>query len=307
VVALPVPAHGGGRARAQSQVAHAADPGRPARRLTAVGDAEGVAPAQAVTALQQPRPLRRASFAWLAVKVSPALESFAFLARGLELGAPPVEAGCAQHELGPLLAVVLGPVAGTPPPDATEQLYRRAADARGVTLEQWQRWCESRRTPELLEDVTALLHTGSCAERPGLISCTCGPTGVGTHRRLRAMPPGGGPIPTLTPDPSAETDPWHDALVDFVARFRGRGTSRRSQFNHESDTSVRDRRQLMSHLELLASTFAGPRRIDRMAGLASVDWTPRIRATRAWQRRDRATGTESAREELLARLVGVIK
>jgi hypothetical protein len=272
-----------------------------------VGDAEGVAPAQAVTARQQPRPLRRASFAWLAVKVSPALESFAFLARGLELGAPPVEAGCAQHELGPLLAVVLGPVAGTPPPDATEQLYRRAADARGVTLEQWQRWCESRRTPELLEDVTALLHTGSCAERPGLISCTCGPTGVGTHRRLRAMPPGGGPIPTLTPDPSAETDPWHDALVDFVARFRGRGTSRRSPFNHEGDTSVRDRRQLMSHLELLASTFAGPRRIDRMAGLASVAWTPRIRATRAWQRRDRATGTEFAREELLARLVAVTK
>ena len=110
---------------------------------------------------------------------------------------------------------------------------------------------------ELLEDVTALLHTGSCAERPGLISCTCGRTGVGTHRRLRAMPPGGGPIPTLTPDPSAETDPWHDALVDFVARFRGRGTSRRSPFNHEGDTSVRDRRQLMSHLELLASTFAG--------------------------------------------------
>lgn len=306
MVALPVPAHGGVRARAQSQVAHTAATDRPARRLTAVADAEVMAPARAVTALP-PRPLRRASLAWLAVKVSPALESFAFLARGLELGAPPAEAGCAQHELGPLLAVVLGPVAGTPPPDATEQLYRRAADARGVTLEQWQRWCESRRTPELLEDVTALLHTGSCAERPGLITCTCGLTGVGTHRRLRAMPPGGGPIPTLTPDPSAETDPWHDALVDFVARFRGRGTSRRSQFNHESDTSVRDRRQLLSHLELLASTFAGPRRIDRMAGLASVDWTPRIRATRAWQRRDRATGTEFAREELLARLVAVIK
>lgn len=86
VVARPVPTHDGARSRAQSQAVHpvapAAVPGRRTRRLAAVGDAEG--PVPAVAAHEGLRPLGRASLAWLAVKVSPALESFAFLARGVD-------------------------------------------------------------------------------------------------------------------------------------------------------------------------------------------------------------------------------
>lgn len=256
-----------------------------------------------------PDPLRRAARAWLAVQVSPVLSTLAFLARGLELGAPPRGAGCPQHLLGPLLGVVVGPVAGGMPRDATEELFPRAAHARGVELDQWHEWRASRRSPHLLEDLTALLHTGTCAEGPGQLTCTCAVSGLrghAIHRRLRPMPPDHGAVPALTPDPSGQIDPWHEALVEFVGRFRGRGTEPRSRFSSEGGPTVHERRQLLGHLELLANAFAGPRRIDRMAGLAEVCWQPGIRITRNWQLRDRAAGTQQVRNELVDRMAAAV-
>jgi hypothetical protein len=257
-----------------------------------------------------PDPLRRATRAWLAVQVSPVLSTIAFLARGLELGAPPRGAGCPQHLLGPLLGVVVGPVAGGMPRDATEELYPRAAMSRGIELEQWHEWRAARRSPSLLEDLTALLHTGTCAEGPGQLTCTCAVSGLRghpIHRRLRPMPDGHGAVPALTPDPSGQVDPWHEALVEFVGRFRGRGTEPRSRFSSEGGPTVHERRQLLGHLELLASAFAGPRRIDRMAGLAEVTWQPGIRITRNWQLRERAAGTTRVRDELLERMAAAVR
>ncbi|HEX6886458.1 MAG TPA: hypothetical protein VF143_00005, partial [Candidatus Nanopelagicales bacterium] len=110
-------------------------PGRPALALVGA-PTRSYAPASASGAPAAPAappgydPLRRAADAWLALQVSPVLSTFAFLARGLEQGAPPRGAGCAQHLLGPLLGVVVGPVAGQLPKDATEELFQRAAHSR---------------------------------------------------------------------------------------------------------------------------------------------------------------------------------
>jgi hypothetical protein len=120
------------------------------------------------------------------------------------------------------------------------------------------------------------------------------------------MPPGHGAVPALTPDPSGQIDPWHESLVEFVGRFRGRGTEPRSRFSSEGGPTVHERRQLLGHLELLANAFAGPRRIDRMAGLGGVGWQPGIRITRNWQLRDRAAGTQQVRDELLDRMARAV-
>ncbi|HEX6887922.1 MAG TPA: hypothetical protein VF143_07435 [Candidatus Nanopelagicales bacterium] len=290
-------------------------PGRPALALVGA-PARSYAPAPASGAPAAPAappgydPLRRAADAWLALQVSPVLSTFAFLARGLEQGAPPRGAGCAQHLLGPLLGVVVGPVAGQLPKDATEELFQRAAHSRGVDPAQWAQWRAARSSAQLLEDLTTLLHSGSCAEGPGLLTCTCAVSGLRKHpitRRLRPMPEGLGAIPALTPDPTGQIDPWHEALVEFVGRFRGRGTEPRSRFSSEGGPSVHERRQLHGHLALLASTFAGPRRADRMAGLGRVPWQPGIRITRAWQLRDCAASTEQGRDELLDRMIAALR
>ena len=252
-------------------------------------------------------PLVRASRAWTALKVSPVLESLAFLARGVECGHPPNAAACAQHVLGPLVGTVIGPVGGLLPRDSVEELFQRAAAERGVTTEEWLQWRRSRFTPHLLEDVTLLAHRGSCLTQSDVVRCTCGPRrGSGdapvADRSMPLPDPDLGPIPALTPDPTGRSDPWLETLVLLAAAHRGRGSPLCSKYSGSGPPAIRDMRVLASHLDRLAGAFAGPRRADRMAGRGRVQWDPAVRITRAWRMRDVAGGTDRARMELVERL-----
>lgn len=267
--------------------------------------------ATATVPVEPPAALVRASRAWTALKVSAVLESLAFLARGVERGRPPRGAACAEHTLGPLVGVIVGPVASRQPPDAVEELFPRASFERGVTREEWIEWQRARQTPHLLEDVTMLAQRGSCLDRSDVVRCTCEgarPHGapVPTDRWLRRLDPVLGPVPALTPDPSGRTDPWQDTLVLLASTFRGRGSPLSSKYAGSGPPTIKDVRTLAGHLERLAGAFAGPRRADRMAGLERVDWDPRLPMTQEWHDRDRAGGTDRAREELLERLLRAV-
>ena len=252
-------------------------------------------------------PLSRASQAWTALKVSPVLESLAFLARGVERGQPPRGAACAEHVLGPLVGAIVGPVGGLLPLDSVEELFQRAAMERGVTTQEWLQWRRSRFTAHLLEDVTMLAHGGSCLTRWDVVVCSCG-SGRGSgdpvafHRSMRLPGQVLGPVPALTPDPTGRSDPWEETLILLAATYRGRGSPLSSRYSGSGPPAVRDMRILGAHLDRLAGVFAGPRRTDRMAGLGRVEWQPALRITQAWRRRDVAGGTERARMELHERL-----
>ena len=258
-----------------------------------------------------PAPLVRASRAWMATKVSPVLESLAFLARGVECGRPPRGAACPQHVLGPLVATIVGPVCGLLPRDAVEELFPRASYVRGVTQGEWLEWRRVRVSAHLLEDVTMLAYRGSCVGRTDEARCTCSeepgsagpiPAHWGTHRVHPAL----GPVPALTPDASGRTDPWQDALVVLASRYRGRGSLLASKYSGSGPPSISDTRTLVAHLERLARAFAGPRRADRMTGLGRLDWNPPLSQSPAWRVRDRAGRTERGREELQSRLLGAV-
>lgn len=254
-----------------------------------------------------PSPLVRASNAWTALRVSPVLRSMAAIGRGVELGKAPRQAICARHHLGPLVASIVGPAAGPFPPDAAEEFNRRASDVSGVSRREWLTWARTRSTPELLEDVTALIHSGSCSEGADHLACRCpAPRARAVHPRVRRMPAEFGVVPVLIPDPSGRTDPWHEALVGFVATFRGRGTEPASRYSSQEAPSVNDRKCLYADLERLANAFAGPRRVDRMAGLRRVPWSPPGMRSPAWLMRERATATDQACDELLGRLAGAV-
>lgn len=256
----------------------------------------------------QPSPLLRASRAWTALKVSAVIESLAFLARGVDCGRPPRGAACPQHVLGPLVGTILGPVGGRLPQDCVEESFLRASHVRGVTREEWHEWRGSRFSPHLLEDVTMLAYRGSCAGRSDEVRCTCGGAAdvdqglAGTH----AFDPALGPVPALLPDVTGRTDPWQDALVVLVSKFRGRGTLLASKYAGSGPPSINEIRTVAAHLERLAGAYAGPRRADRMSGLGRVAWNPPLRQTRASVVRDRAGGTDSAREELVERLLRAV-
>jgi hypothetical protein len=112
----------------------------------------------------------------------------------------------------------------------------------------------------------------------------------------------GGPVPALTPDPTGQSDPWEDTLVLLAGTFRGRGSPLASKYAGSGPPTIKDMRTLAAHLERLAGAFAGPRRADRMAGLRRVEWDDALGLTYAWCVRDRATGTQEARDDLLHRL-----
>ena len=275
------------------------------REVACIHEATATAP------VEPPAALVRASRAWTALKVSAVLESLAFLARGVERGRPARGAACAEHTLGPLVGVIVGPVAGRLPRDAVEELFPRASVERGVTREEWIEWRRARYTPHLLEDVTMLAHRGSCRARGDVVRCTCEGTWphsapVPADQWVRRLDPVLGPVPALTPDPSGRTDPWQDTLVLLASTFRGRGSPLSSKYAGSGPPTIKDVRTLSGHLERLAGAFAGPRRADRMAGLERVDWDPRLPMTRAWHERDRAGSTDRAREELLGRLLGAV-
>lgn len=257
-----------------------------------------------------PTPLVRASRAWLAMKVSPVLESLAFLARGVECGRPPRGAACPRHVLGPLVGTIVGPVGGLLPRDAVEELFRRASDVRDVTQEEWLEWRRSRFSAHLLEDVTMLAYRGSCVGRTDEARCTCSeslsaaePLPIMWRTRVNPLL---GPVPALAPDTSGRTDPWQDALVELASRYRGRGSLTSSKYSGSGRPSISDTRMLVAHLERLASAYAGPRRADRMTGLGRLDWNPPLSQTRAWRLRDRAGRTEDSREELRGRLLAAV-
>ena len=256
-------------------------------------------------------PLVRASRAWTALKISTVLESLAFLARGVECGRPPRAAACPKHVLGPLAGTIIGPVGGPLPRDSVEELFRRAAVERRVTTGEWLQWREARLTPHLLEDVTMLAHRGSCLARSDVVRCTCGegrsreePVATDGARRLLVplLAPDLGPVPALTPDPTGQSDPWHDTLVLLASTFRGRGSPLSSKYSGSGPPTIKDVRTLAAHLDRLSGAFAGPRRADRMAGLGRVHWDPALHITQEWRVRDAAGGTEQARMELLERL-----
>jgi hypothetical protein len=243
------------------------------------------------------------------MKVSPVLESLAFLARGVESGRPPRGAACPVHVLGPLIGTVIGPAGGRLPWDAVEELFQRASDGRGVTLAEWSDWRRHRFSPFLLQDVTMLAYRGSCVGRSDEVRCRCesaaGDGGAPVFSAHRTHP-GLGPVPALTPDPTGRTDPWQDALVELAARFRGRGSPHASKFSGSGPPTVLDIRTLVGNLDRLAGAFAGPRRADRMGGLERLDWNPPLPLTAAWGVRDRAGGTDDGRAELLARLLHAV-
>ena len=211
------------------------------------------------------------------MKVSPVLESLAFLARGVESGRTPRGAACPEHVLGPLIGTVIGPVGGRLPWDTVEELFQRASDARGVTRAEWFEWRSSRFSPSLLEDVTMLAYRGSCVGPSDEVRCRCAPGPNGAEppaRSTHRLHPALGPVPALTPDPTGWTDPWQDTLVELAARFRGRGSPQVSKFAGSGPPSVSDVRTLMGNLNRLAGAYAGPRRADRMGGLERLDWIP---------------------------------
>jgi hypothetical protein len=252
-------------------------------------------------------PLVRASRAWTALKVSPVLESLAFLARGMERGQPPRAAACAEHVLGPLVGAIIGPVGGLLPQDSVEELFQRAAVERRVTTQEWLQWRRARFTAHLLEDVTMLAHRGSCLTRSDVVLCTCGGDrgegdAVAADRSMRLPGQDLGPVPALTPDPTGRSDPWEETLVLLASTFRGRGSPLSASCSGSRPPAIRDMRILGAHVDRLAGAFAGPRRTDRMSGLERVEWHPALRITQAWRMRDVAGGTERARMELLERL-----
>jgi hypothetical protein len=205
------------------------------------------------------------------------------------------------------MGTIVGPVGGLLPQDSVEELFQRAAVERGVTAREWLQWRQARFTPHLLEDVTMLAHRGSCLGRGDVVRCTCaGRQGsqdsIVADWSMRLPDPGLGPVPALTPDPTGQSDPWHDALVILASTFRGRGSPRSSKYSGSGPPVIRDMRILVAHLTRLAGAFAGPRRADRMAGLSRVEWDPALRMTRAWRTRDEAGGTDLARMELVERL-----
>lgn len=247
----------------------------------------------------------RASQAWVALKVSPVLASLAFLGRGIERGRPLRGAPCPMHMLGPLMGTVIGPAASPLARDAAEEFFMPAARLRKVTARDWGQWRTIRTRAQLLEDVTALAHHGTCAERTRSLRCSCRAQDavrmLGLGQFLR-VPPSGGVVPLLIPDPTGRTDPWHDTLVAYVSRFRGPGTFPDSKFAGQGEPSIAQVRTLQAHLEVLASAFAGPGRADRMVGLARVGWDPPLEVTANWRNRDRLADTTAARVELRGRL-----
>lgn len=254
-------------------------------------------------------PLVRASRAWSALRVSPALESLAFLAQGVARGRPPRGAACPEHVLGPLVGTVVGPVAGPTPRGVVEEVLRHSVEVRGVTRREWLEWQGARSTPQLLEDVTVLLYRGSCGEAGDSVRCTC----VSSEQRGAHEPPVDrftrhleavlGPVPALIPDPSGQTDPWQEALMVLASRFRGPGSPLCSKYAGTGPPTINDTRNLVAHLHRLAGAFAGPRRVDRMAGLGRVAWDPPVHVTRAWSLRDGAGGAPGAQHELFDQLL----
>lgn len=251
-------------------------------------------------------PLARASRAWSALRVSPVLESMAFLAQGVARGRPPRGAACPAHVLGPLIGTIIGPVAGALPRDAVEEVLRHAVDVRGVTRREWVDWQQARLSRQLLEDVTILLYRGSCGEPGDAVLCTCVASeerGTRTDQFTRRFEAVLGPVPALTPDPSGRTDPWQESLAVLASRFRGPGSPLSSKYSCSGPPSINETRTLVAHLHRLSGAFAGPRRADRMSGLARVAWDPPLRATRAWLRRDGAGRSHGARRALFDRLL----
>lgn len=254
-----------------------------------------------------PAPRVRASQAWSALKISPVLESVAFLAGGVDGGRPPPGAPCPEHVLGPLMGTFVGPVGGRLPWDAAEELHRRAVVERKVTKEEWFQWRRARFTPHLLEDVTMLAHGGSCLGPDDAVRCTCpeeesSGEPVGNSRQMLVSGPGLGPVPALTPDPSGRSDPWQDTLVLLASAFRGRGSPLAAKHAGAGSPTIRDMRTLGAHLQRLAGAFAGPRRADRISGLGRLQWDPPLCVTHAWRMRDAIGGTDRARRRLLEEL-----
>ncbi len=244
----------------------------------------------------------------MALKISPVLESLAFLAQGVGRGRPPRGAACPEHVLGPLVGTFIGPVGALLPRDCVEEYYQRAAVERRATQTEWLQWRRSRFTPHLLEDVTMLAHRGSCRGRGDVVRCVCcGVQGSGEPAGQWLRPTGaGGSVPALTPDPTGRTDPWQDTLVALASTFRGRGSPLASKYAGSGPPSIRDMRILATHVERLSGAFAGPRRADRMAGLWRIKWDDSLGVTHAWHVRDRAGRAEEARLELLDRLMAAV-
>ena len=186
-----------------------------------------------------------------------------------------------------------------------------AALHRRATSDDWELWRSTRTSPQVLEDVTALAHRGSCAERVYGLRCTChlaeGATAAGHRRYLLLPPPGLGTIPVLVPDPSGRIDPWHVALVELASRFHGPGTFPKSRFAGQGEPSVADVRTLLGHLDVLAGAFAGPGRADRMVGLARIGWDGPLPDSEGWALRERETGTPWRRGELLDELRAAVR
>jgi hypothetical protein len=205
------------------------------------------------------------------------------------------------------MGTIVGPSGGHLPRDSVEEFFQRAAMERGVTPQEWLQWRQARFTPYLLEDVTMLAHRGSCLGHGDIVRCTCG-GGPGTgdqaaaDRTMRLPEPDLGSVPALTPDPTGRSDPWHETLILLASAFRGRGSPMSSKYSGSGPPAIRDVRILAAHLDRLAGSFAGPRRVDRMAGRGRVDRGPARRITKAWRMRDAAGGTDRARMELLERL-----